>query len=35
MHSQTLKKMRDAVRLRQYIMTLHAAEEMEDDGFSA
>lgn len=26
--------MRDAVRLRQYVMTLHAVEEMEDDGFS-
>jgi hypothetical protein len=26
--------MRDSVRLRQYILTLHAAEEMEDDGFT-
>ena len=31
---RTLKRMRDAVRLRQYVMTLHAAEEMEDDGFT-
>ena len=34
MHVRILKMMRDAVRLRQYVMTLHAFEEMEDDGFS-
>jgi hypothetical protein len=26
--------MRDKIRTRQYIMTLHAEEEMEDDGLS-
>jgi arginyl-tRNA--protein-N-Asp/Glu arginylyltransferase len=34
MHTRVLKQMREAVRLRQYVMTVHAAEEMEDDGFS-
>ncbi|MHB8893740.1 MAG: DUF4258 domain-containing protein [Candidatus Geothermincolia bacterium] len=26
--------MKDAVRFRQYIVSLHAVEEMDDDGFS-
>jgi arginyl-tRNA--protein-N-Asp/Glu arginylyltransferase len=26
--------MKESVRLRQYIVTLHAVEEMDDDGFS-
>jgi hypothetical protein len=34
MFIRILKKMREAVRLRQYVMTLHATEEMEDDGFT-
>jgi hypothetical protein len=29
-----LARLRDKIRSRQYVMTLHAAEEMEDDGFS-
>jgi hypothetical protein len=28
---QILKRMRDKVRMRQYVMTLHAEEEMNDD----
>jgi len=31
---RTLKRMQEAVRLSQYVMTLHAAEEMEDDSFT-
>jgi hypothetical protein len=34
MYSRILKQMREAVRLRNYIVTLHAVEEMDDDGFS-
>jgi hypothetical protein len=34
MYSRILKKMKEAVRLRQYIVTLHAVEEMDDDDFS-
>ena len=34
MFSRTMKQMRESVRLRKYIVTLHAAEEMNDDGFS-
>ena len=34
MYIRILNRMREAVRLRQYVMTLHAAEEMEDDGFT-
>ncbi len=33
-HERILQKMREKVRSRQYIMTLHAEEEMEDDGLS-
>lgn len=29
-----LNKMREKIRTRQYIMTLHAEEEMEDDGLT-
>ena len=34
MYNRILHKMPEKVRLRQYIMTLHAEEEMEDDGLS-
>lgn len=34
MYPRILKRMRKAVRLRHYIVTLHAVEEMDDDGFS-
>jgi hypothetical protein len=34
MYSRILKQMKEAVRLRQYIVTLHAVEEMDDDDFS-
>ena len=34
MYSRILRKMREAVRLRQYIVTLHAVEEIDDDDFS-
>jgi len=34
MYSRVLKQMREAVRLRHYIVTLHAVEEMDDDDFS-
>jgi hypothetical protein len=34
MFIRILKRMREAIRLRQYVMTLHAAEEVEDDGFT-
>jgi hypothetical protein len=33
-HEQILNRLRDKVRSQQYIMTLHAEEEMTDDGFS-
>ena len=31
MFQRVLRSMRDKVRLRQYVMTLHAEEEMSDD----
>ncbi len=31
MHDSALKKMQEAIRNRQYVMTLHAEEEMDDD----
>jgi len=31
---QIMSQMRDKIRTRQYIMTLHAEEEMDDDGLS-
>ncbi len=34
MYEQILKDMREKVRTRQYIMTLHAEDEMEDDELS-
>lgn len=34
MYDQILKRMREKVRTRQYIMTLHAVEEMDDDDLS-
>ncbi len=34
MFGQILNRIRERVRARQYIVTLHAAEEMDDDGFS-
>lgn len=34
MFEKILKVIREKVRLRQYVMTLHAEEEMSDDAFS-
>lgn len=34
MFNQILNRMREKIRSRQYIVTLHATEEMGDDGFS-
>ncbi len=34
MFQRILKQIREKVRQRQYIMTLHAEEEMSDDGLS-
>ncbi len=34
MHNRILRQMREKIRLKQYIMTFHAEEEMSDDGFS-
>ncbi len=34
MYDRILKQMRDKVRTRQYVMTLHAEEEMDEDGLS-
>ena len=34
MFDGVLKRMREKVRTRQYVMTLHAEEEMNDDGLS-
>ena len=34
MVGRILSRMRDKVRTRQYVMTLHAEEEMDDDGLS-
>ncbi len=33
MPSRVLAKIRNRVRSRQYVMTLHAEEQMEEDGF--
>lgn len=33
MFNQILNRMRERVQTRQYIVTLHAEEEMDDDGF--
>lgn len=34
MFERVLKRMREMVRKRQYVMTLHAEEEMSDDGLT-
>lgn len=34
MHPRILTQMREKVRNRQYVMTLHAEEEMDDDNLS-
>jgi len=34
MFSSILNRMQEQIRTRQYIVTIHAAEEMDDDGFS-
>lgn len=34
MYKRILRQMRDRIRERQYVMTLHAEEEMVDDGFT-
>jgi hypothetical protein len=33
-YNRILYQMREKIRLRQYAMTLHAEEEMSDDGFT-
>ena len=34
MFERILKEIRDKIRQRQYVMTLHAEDEMSDDGLS-
>ena len=34
MFDRILQRMREKVRTRQYVMTLHAEEEMDDDGLT-
>ena len=34
MFDRILKRMREKIRARRYVMTLHAEEEMDDDGLS-
>lgn len=34
MYNRVLRQMREKIRVRQYIVTLHAEEEMNDDGFA-
>ena len=34
MNQKILLQFREKIRLKDYVMTLHALEEMEDDGFS-
>ena len=34
MYERELKRMREKIRLRQYVMTIHADEEMDDDGLT-
>lgn len=34
MHDAELKRMRELIRSRQYVMTLHAEDEMDADGLS-
>ncbi len=34
MYKRVLREMREGIRKRQYVMTLHAEDEMADDGFT-
>ena len=34
MYDRILKQIQEKVRTRQYVMTLHAEEEMDDDGLT-
>lgn len=34
MHERILKQIQEKIRTRQYVMTLHAEEEMNDDGLT-
>lgn len=34
MHDAQLKRMRELIRARRYVMTLHAEEEMDADGLT-
>lgn len=34
MYDRIFNRMKEAIRNRQYMMSLHAVDEMEDDGFS-
>jgi len=34
MFDRIMKRMREKIRTRQYVMTIHAEEEMDDDGLS-
>jgi hypothetical protein len=34
MYEHVLNKIREKIRIRRYVMTLHAEEEMDDDGLS-
>ncbi len=34
MYQRVLQKMREKIRTRQYIMTIHAEEEMNNDGLT-
>lgn len=34
MYNRILRQMREKIRLHQYAMTLHAEEEMSEDGFT-
>lgn len=34
MHERFLKRFRDKIRARAYVMTVHAEEEMTEDGFT-
>lgn len=34
MFERVLKRIREKIRLRQYVLTLHAEDEMNDDGYT-
>lgn len=34
MHERILQRFRDKIRIRDYVVTLHAEEEMDEDGLS-